>query len=56
MLLTVALGGSGILEEIDTAGMTRFTIFQPDLPNEPVLVSNVAGEPVCPSRRHWVAG
>jgi hypothetical protein len=54
--LTITPSGGTILEEVDAAGVMRFTIFQPDLPNEPVLVSNVAGEPVCPSCRHWVAG
>ena len=44
MLLTIALSGGAILEQVDTAGMTRFTIFQPDLPNKPVLVGDVAGE------------
>jgi hypothetical protein len=46
VLLTITLSGGTILEQVDTARMTRFTIFQPDLPNEPALVSNVAGEPV----------
>ena len=44
MLPTIALSGSGIVEQIDAAGMTRFMVFQPDLPYEPVLVGDVAGE------------
>jgi len=44
VLLTITFGGGGILEQVDTAGMTRFAIFQPDLPDEPMLVGDVAGE------------
>ncbi len=44
MLLTIALSGSGMLEQVDAAGMTRFAVFQPDLPHEPVLVGDVTGE------------
>ena len=44
MLLTIALSGRGIFEQIDPAGMTRFAVFQPDLPNKPILVGDVTGE------------
>src|SRR4029078_3903373 len=44
VLLAIALGGSGILEQVDAAGMPRFAVFQPDLPYEPGLVGDVTGE------------
>ena len=34
MLLAIALSGGTILEQVDTAGVLSFPIFQPNLPNE----------------------